>query len=105
MKHILATSTAALFFMSTAAFAQPTVMSDEQLDSVVAGQTLVVNKAGKTIWTVTELTLNGTTVTSIDGVNRGGKGNTARTAFGLLKAAGDPLNLGLPGNGMGLSVQ
>lgn len=100
MKHILATSTAALFFMSTAAFAQPTVLSDQQMDSVVAGQTLVVNKAGKTIWTVTSLDLN-----NLQGFNNGGNGNTSKTAPGLLKAAGDPLGLGLPGKAMGLSVK
>ena len=98
MKRKLATSAAALLLVSGAAIAEPTVMSDEQMDTVVAGNTLVVNKAGKTIWTVTSLA-------PLEGFNNGGKGNTNRTAFGLLKAAGDPLNLGLPGKGMGLSVQ
>lgn len=56
----------------------PKVMTDEQLDTVVAGLT-IVNKAGKPIWEVTS-------VDPLEGTNNGGNGNTDRTAGGLLKA-------------------
>jgi hypothetical protein len=66
--------------MSTAAIAQPTVMTDKQLDSQVAGLN-VVTPSGNNIWTVTSLS-------PLEGFNNGGKGNTDRTAPGLLKAVG-----------------
>ena len=98
MKTTIATSAAALLMLSGAAVAEPTVMSDEQMDNLVAGQTPIAYVE----------TMNGNivlTVFSLDptGQNNGGNGNTAKTAPGLLNAADQSgLNLGRPGKGKGL---
>ena len=80
MNFKLISSAVALGLLSNVSFAQPVVMSDAQLDSQVAGAN-VVTRSGKNVWTVTSLD-------PLEGFNNGGKGNTARTAPGLLKAAG-----------------
>lgn len=95
MKHILTTTAAAICLMSSAAFAAPSVMTDEQMDSLVAaGATTIENRGGNVIWTVTGLTPPA-------GTNNGGKGRTQNAAGGLLNAAG-----GLEGmaNGKGLII-
>lgn len=46
------------------------------------GELCVVNKGGKTIWTVTS-------VADLEGTNPGGKGRTDKAAGGLLTAAGN----------------
>jgi hypothetical protein len=96
MKHILISSAAAFCLLSSAAFAQPTIMSDETMDTMVAGQALatIENRGGKVVWTVTSLD-------PVAGYNNGGKGRTENASGGLLNAAG-----GLDGmaNGKGLTI-
>jgi hypothetical protein len=96
MKHILTTTAAAICLMSSAAFAAPSVMTDEQMDSLVAAGALatIENRGGNIVWTVTGLTPPA-------GTNNGGKGRTQNAAGGLLNAAG-----GLDGmaNGKGLII-
>ena len=82
MKTTIATSAAALLMLSGAAVAEPTVMSDEQMDLVVAGKampmtgdTLVLNRGGQTVWTLR----------GASGFNNGGKGRTDVTAPNLIK--------------------
>lgn len=78
MTRTLATTAAALCLMTSAAFAEPTVMTDEQMELQVAGAN-VVTRSGNNVWTVTSLD-------PLEGFNNGGQGNTAVTAPGLLKA-------------------
>ena len=81
MKNVIATSAAALLMMSGVAFAQPTVMSDETMDALVAGTAATVTtKSGNLVWDVTDLE-NGI------GTNNGGKGRTQNAAGGLVNAA------------------
>ena len=80
MKRTLAVSAAAICLVSTSAMAGPTVMSEKEMDSQVAGAN-VVTRNGNNIWTTTSLD-------PLEGSNNGGKGNTAVTAPGLLKAVG-----------------
>ena len=91
--------------MSSAAFAAPSIMTDEQMDTQVAGNSViatVVNRAGKTIWSVTSL--DGGPNGGPTGYNNGDNGNTEKTAPGLLNAAGNPIDLGRPGKGRGLCL-
>ena len=83
MKHILTSTAAAICLMSSAAFAAPSVMTDEQMDTLVAAGTAatVTTKSGNLVWDVTNLE-NGI------GTNNGGKGRTQNAAGGLLNAAG-----------------
>lgn len=74
----LFTSVAAISMFSSVAFAQPTLMTDEEMDSQVAGAN-VVTPSGNNVWTVTNLS-------PLEGYNNGGQGNTAVTAPGLLNA-------------------
>lgn len=78
MIRTLTTSAAAICLMAGSAIAAPTMMTDAQMESQVAGAT-VETRSGKIVWTVTSLD-------PLDGFNNGGNGNTARTAPGLLKA-------------------
>lgn len=71
---------AAISLISSVAFAQPTLMTDEEMDSQVAGAN-VVTKNGNNIWTVTSLS-------PLEGYNNGGHGKTEVTAPGLLNAVG-----------------
>lgn len=79
MKTSIAAFASALCLSSAAAFAQqPTLMSDTQMDSQVAGAT-VETRSGKVVWTVE----------SLDppmGSNNGGNGNTAKASKGLVNA-------------------
>ena len=79
MIRTLTTTVAAVCLLAGTAFAAPTMMTDAQMDTQVAGAN-VVTRSGNNIWTVTSLD-------PLEGFNNGGKGNTARTAPGLLKAA------------------
>ncbi len=78
MTRTLATLTAAMCLTASAAFAGPTVMTDEQMDSQVAGAT-IQTKSGKVVWTITS-------VDPLVGNNNGGKGKTERASRGLLNA-------------------
>ena len=80
MKLKLVSYAVAIGLLSNVSFAQPVVMTDAQMDVQVAGAN-VVTRSGKNVWTVTSLD-------PLEGFNNGGKGNTAKTAPGLLKAAG-----------------
>ena len=82
MIRTLTTSAAAICLMAGSAIAAPTMMTDAQMESQVAGETIFVEtRSGKTVWTVTDLGAG-------KGFNNGGNGNTAITANGLLKAVG-----------------
>ena len=61
------------------AHAEPKVMTEAEMDTVVAGAT-VETKSGQLVWTVTNLT-------PPEGTNRGGNGKTEKAAPGLLRAA------------------
>jgi hypothetical protein len=66
---------------SAAKAKNPKIMTDEQMDTVVAGAIFVQTQSGNTVWTVTDLA-------AAEGYNPGGKGNTANAAPGLLTAVG-----------------
>ena len=64
MKKLLI-SAATVGLMTSAAYAGPTVMTDEKMDSMVAAGTAVVNPGGKQVWFIA----HGTTL-----INNGGNG-------------------------------
>lgn len=80
MTRTLATLASAMCLMTSAAFAGPTVMTDEQMESQVAGAAIIKTKSGNTVWTVTNLD-------PLEGTNNGGNGRTDRAGPGLLKAS------------------
>lgn len=80
MTRTIATSVTALCLMTSVASADPTMMTDEQMDSQVAGAT-IETKSGKIVWTLTS-------ASPPMGSNNGGKGNTAKAAGGLTNAVG-----------------
>ena len=82
MIRSLATSAAAaICLMTSSAFAAPTIMTDAQMDSQVAGSTIETRDRRNIVWTVD----------SLDppvGMNNGGYDATAYASKGLVKAVG-----------------
>ena len=71
--------------MTSTAFAAPTLMTDAQMESQVAGGS-ITNKGGRILWT-----LEGTTEVT-GGANNGGNGRTGNAAGGLTNARGLTVN-------------
>lgn len=79
MIRTLAISTAAFGLLTGAAVAEPKLMTEEQMDSTIAGA-LVVTRSGNTVWTVTNLS-------PLEGYNNGGQGKTDKAGPALSGAA------------------
>ena len=82
MTRTITLSAAAICLMTSTAFAGPTLMTDEQMESQVAGNSHILTidtREGNVVWTVTNLD-------PLEGYNRGGKGMTEKAGPGLLKA-------------------
>lgn len=77
MIRSLATSAAAICLMTSTAFAEPTIMTDAQMESQVAGDghARIETTSGREVWSLVG-----------DGANNGGNGRTANAAGGLLGA-------------------
>ena len=79
MKTTILTSATALLMLSGAAVAEPTVMSDDQMDVIVAGNAFtILNPAGKPVWEVTDFA-------NLEGFNNGGKGRTDKAGPGFVR--------------------
>ncbi len=81
MIRSLAISAATICLMTSTAFAAPTIMTEAQMDSQVAGSTIETRDRRNIVWTVD----------SLDppiGRNNGGYDATANASKGLVKAVG-----------------